>query len=70
MAVATHELLHAMGVFHEQSRMDRDKYVRILTQNIKSPFASQFRKHQNSDTFGIPYDYKSIMHYGSKVSDA
>ena len=26
-------------------------------------FASQFEKYE-SDTFGLPYDYESIMHYG------
>uniref|UniRef100_A0A3B4B0B9 Metalloendopeptidase n=1 Tax=Periophthalmus magnuspinnatus TaxID=409849 RepID=A0A3B4B0B9_9GOBI len=57
-----HELLHALGFDHEQSRSDRDTHIRILLENvIRMEF--NFRKIQTRN-LGTPYDYNSVMHYG------
>jgi hypothetical protein len=62
--IIVHELNHALGMWHEQSRCDRDTYVWIQTANIVPASRSQFDKHcEGTDVF--EYDEGSIMHYGS-----
>jgi len=60
-----HEIGHAVGLWHEQSREDRDNYVEILWENIQPGKEGNFRKHI-TDGFDIgSYDYGSIMHYNA-----
>ncbi len=56
-----HELAHALGVSHEQSRSDRDTYVRINTENIQAGKEHNFTIRNTSNL--TPYDFESIMHY-------
>ncbi|XP_057291530.1 zinc metalloproteinase nas-4-like [Hydractinia symbiolongicarpus] len=60
-----HEIGHALGFEHEQSRPDRDKYVEIIWGNIHSSVRSQFEKLPDSiiNSLGTPYDVRSMMHY-------
>ena len=60
---AIHELLHSMGMAHEQSRPDRDTFVEIKWDNIMSSMYSQFAKDPHADT-SVDYDIMSIMHDG------
>jgi hypothetical protein len=57
-----HELGHAIGLYHEHQRADRDRYVTIDFSNIRDNAAGNF----NITTF-VPlvgeYDFTSIMHY-------
>ncbi|KAG8309061.1 hypothetical protein J6590_095015 [Homalodisca vitripennis] len=65
--VIMHELLHTLGLYHQQSASNRDQYVQINWQNIKEGHKRNFCKFLPSTTssFGVPYDYSSIMHYSS-----
>ncbi|XP_042240578.1 hatching enzyme 1.2-like isoform X2 [Homarus americanus] len=60
-----HELLHALGIFHEQARADRDNHVTIITRNIIPDYYHNFGKQgEENTTFPFDYDYDSVMHYG------
>lgn len=63
--VAVHELLHALGFWHEHSRLDRDENVKIVWENIDEDMAYNFDKHDwlFNDLLGLPYDFQSVMHY-------
>lgn len=60
-----HEMLHSIGFIHEQSRPDRDKYVKIVWENIKKKLKSNFQKYPKYlvDNFGVKYDFDSVLHY-------
>ncbi|XP_076589673.1 high choriolytic enzyme 1-like [Chaetodon auriga] len=57
-----HEVLHALGFNHEQTRSDRDQYIRVEWQNITPGKEHNFYKINtlNQET---TYDYGSVMHY-------
>ncbi|HEY0025587.1 MAG TPA: M12 family metallopeptidase [Longimicrobium sp.] len=65
---AIHEIGHALGFWHEQSRCDRDDYVQILWSNIKSAYKYAFDKFCSNikpvTDIGT-YDEYSVMHYDS-----
>jgi len=68
-AIMAHELGHALGYWHEQSRLDSSIYVTINYANVcqnccsGGPCNSQFQQEPTSDHYG-PYDFDSVMQYG------
>ena len=65
--IVMHELMHASGFWHEQSRADRDKHITINWSNIQSGMEFNFLKYDLNkiDHLGAEYDTCSVMHYGS-----
>ena len=62
-----HEIGHAIGFWHEQSRPDRDRYIQINLNNAEDNDRKrdQFDKRNTNevDSRGSEYDYGSVMHY-------
>jgi uncharacterized protein with LGFP repeats len=68
-SAAAHEMGHAVGFFHEQSRKDRDSFINIVWSNVKAAKKFNFDKiGSDADDWGV-YDASSIMHYPSFISD-
>jgi len=62
-----HELMHASGFYHEQSRTDRDDWIIINWDNIQPGKENNFNSYDETviQTLGTQYDYGSVMHYSA-----
>lgn len=65
--VIAHELMHAIGFQHMQSRCDRDTYVTILSDSIQSGYSGFFDKKCNGHIDIEAYDEGSVMHYDARA---
>ncbi|XP_046836940.1 seminal metalloprotease 1-like [Vespa crabro] len=70
--VVVHELMHALGFYHQQSAANRDEWVVIHWDNIKPGKEHNFKKYDQDTVtdFGYPYDYSSVMHYSAHAFSA
>ncbi|KAL3070317.1 hypothetical protein niasHS_016144 [Heterodera schachtii] len=59
--VACHELLHALGNVHEQSRSDARNFVILRRQSRQS------RIRHDAENFGFGYDFGSVLHYAFEI---
>ncbi|XP_078370120.1 zinc metalloproteinase nas-4-like isoform X2 [Oculina patagonica] len=70
LGTVLHEMMHTIGFIHEQSRPDRDKYVRVFYDNIKKGLEHNFEKYTRGEVETLPtnkdfYDYDSCLHYNN-----
>uniref|UniRef100_A0A0N4Z573 Zinc metalloproteinase n=1 Tax=Parastrongyloides trichosuri TaxID=131310 RepID=A0A0N4Z573_PARTI len=65
IATILHETSHALGLYHEMSRSDRDKYITIKAENIDPRELSNFNIHPESiaTSYNVGFNYGSIMLY-------
>uniref|UniRef100_A0A3B4AVI0 Metalloendopeptidase n=1 Tax=Periophthalmus magnuspinnatus TaxID=409849 RepID=A0A3B4AVI0_9GOBI len=63
IGIIQHELLHALGFHHEQSRSDRDRYITVNWDNIDTLENRENFYKVNTVNLRTRYDYNSIMHY-------
>jgi uncharacterized repeat protein (TIGR01451 family) len=59
-----HEMGHALGLYHEQSRADRNTWVNYAASNVDKPQHANFDILEDEADSGL-YNYASIMEYGA-----
>ncbi|KAI3417819.1 hypothetical protein GPALN_012094 [Globodera pallida] len=57
-----HELLHALGLKHEHQRDDARNYVKLNQAKIAKNWIQWYEPLPETNNFGFPYDFGSIMH--------
>ncbi|VDK21845.1 unnamed protein product, partial [Anisakis simplex] len=67
VGIISHEILHSLGIWHEQSRSDRDEYINVNYDNLFPGMEGNFEKRTEVVTSNLeqPYDLGSVMHYSS-----
>ncbi|MDG2200899.1 MAG: M12 family metallopeptidase [Phycisphaerales bacterium] len=61
--IICHELIHALGRLHQQSRSDRDDYITVNYECIDPENSYNYDKCEQCPNHG-GYDFESVMHYG------
>ncbi|XP_061183018.1 MAM and LDL-receptor class A domain-containing protein 1-like [Saccostrea echinata] len=62
LSTTVHEMTHAIGQMHEQSRSDRDNHVTMLWANTQGG-TGNFNMAKSTTHDYNPYDYESVLQY-------
>ncbi len=63
----THEIGHAIGLWHEHQRNDRWQYISLLPENLDRALDDWYRAEHPGSGF---YDFASVMHYDALTATA
>lgn len=63
-AIIAHEVMHSMGIMHEQCRLDRDQYIIVDTNRAKDGTRHNFNIYYDYAGHGA-FDFGSVMMYQS-----
>jgi hypothetical protein len=66
-AQTLHEIGHALGLYHEHTRPDRDGFIQVNWDNMARDSVHHFTKDKSSVNQRRPYDYESIMHFPPNI---
>mmetsp|Transcript_62917 Transcript_62917/g.189818 ORF Transcript_62917/g.189818 Transcript_62917/m.189818 type:complete len:312 (+) Transcript_62917:80-1015(+) len=71
IGLASHQLGHALGLLHEQARLERNKHVAVYVDNVQEGMLHQFVSQDQvlGSSHGVArqaeYDILSVMHYAA-----
>uniref|UniRef100_A0A183CEX3 Metalloendopeptidase n=1 Tax=Globodera pallida TaxID=36090 RepID=A0A183CEX3_GLOPA len=60
---AAHELLHALGLYHEHQRNDARNFIKFNPKERDADWLLNYELKLKTDNFGFPFDFGSVMHY-------
>ncbi|XP_062615614.1 MAM and LDL-receptor class A domain-containing protein 1-like [Saccostrea cucullata] len=63
VATAIHEMCHAIGMWHEQNRRDRDHYIQLYGDNIQNGGLQNINFAAMTTRMLYPYDISSVLQY-------
>nr|CDJ85412.1 Peptidase M12A domain containing protein [Haemonchus contortus] len=67
MGIIAHEFMHALGIFHMQSRHDRDSFITLDLTNVPEEMKHNYNKLTTNESVNYtPYEYGSVMHYDAQ----
>lgn len=63
LATSVHEICHALGMWHEQNRSDRDSKIELYGDNISGGGLNNVNFRRMTTRNSYPYDISSVLQY-------